>query len=117
MKLPEGSGSIDQAKDKLASAYQAMEMRLLHECKELANSGFADRRLSAAAHQKFEEAFLLLAKALRRGSPNDYTKAPAAGPYPDTFAPRADPEPERNIAERRHIPQLFHTPWRDLDDG
>jgi len=90
MKMPPNSPDVDTGKKNLHSAYQAMELRLLHECSELGKSGFADQRLAAAAYQKFEEAFMLLKKALRLASPNDYGKVPAAGPYPKDFAPRID---------------------------
>jgi hypothetical protein len=97
MRLPGWSSDMDKGKDNLASHYQAYEMRILNECAGLAKSGFADERLAAAAYQKFEEAFLLLRKALRRAEdqldPNDYGKRPSPGPLPDEFAPRVDDNP------------------------
>lgn len=87
MRLPKGCATLEDAKAELASHYQVMEMRLERECADLATSGFADARLCSMAHTKFEEAFLILMKALRRGSPNDYAKQPRVVPDPESFTP------------------------------
>jgi len=90
MQMPPNSPDVDAGKQNLHNAYKSMELRLLHECSELGKSGFADQRLAAAAYQKFEEAFLLLRKALRLSNPSEYAKTPSPGPIPKDFAPRID---------------------------
>jgi hypothetical protein len=90
MQLPGWSADLDKGKENLASHYQALEMRILNECAGLAKSGFADARIAANAYSKFEEAFLLLRKALRikeeMADPNDYGKKPDPNPIkPDDF--------------------------------
>jgi hypothetical protein len=105
--MPPDSPDVDTGRKNLENAYRAMEMRLLHECSELSKSGFGDKRLSAAAYQKFEEAFLLLRKALRLDAGNDYGKVPAPGPFPRDFAPRVDDE-DLYGADFKHIE------WKDI---
>ena len=83
---------MEQGKKQLANHYQALEMRVLNECEGLAKSGFADARLAANAYNKFEEAFLLLRKALRikeeQDDPNEYGKKPSLYPAkPEGFRP------------------------------
>jgi hypothetical protein len=95
MQLPGWSADLDEGKRKLADHYKALEMRVLNECAGLAKSGFADARVSALAYNKFEEAFLLLRKALRIAAesddPNEYGKKPTSDvPVPSEFAQRVD---------------------------
>ena len=96
MRLPGWSADMEQGKEKLAGYYQALEMRVLNECAGLAKSGFADERVAANAYSKFEEAFLLLRKALRikaeLSDPNEYGKKSDPNPLrPESFTPRVDP--------------------------
>lgn len=93
MQLPDHDA--EKGKEKLAQWYASLEKRLLNECAALAKSGFADRRVAAAAYGRFEEAFLLMRKALRLAGetpdPNDYGKVDQPGPLPEEFKPDVEP--------------------------
>jgi len=117
MQLPGWSANLDEGKRKLGEHYKALELRVLNECAGLAKSGFADARLAANAYNKFEEAFLLLRKALRIAAeaddPNNYGKAPTSDvPAPQSFTPRVDP-----IGDYNADGELARQHKLDFDDG
>jgi hypothetical protein len=121
MQLPGWSADLDKGKENLANHYKALELRVLNECAGLAKSGFADARLAANAYNKFEEAFLLLRKALRiaaeNDDPNEYGKKPDSNPIkPDSFTPRTDPIGDYNADGELARPQVKLPPMPD-DDG
>lgn len=116
MELPDNHGDLEQAKLAVASRFRNYESSLMKAIEELANSGFADKRLCAVARTDFERAFLILEKAIRIGAPDEYAKQPGPpGGY--GFTQRVDPAGDRNVAPHKHIE------WRDLpgfggpDDG
>jgi hypothetical protein len=127
MRLPGWSADLEQGKENLANHYKALELRILNECAGLAKSGFADARISANAYAKFEEAFLLLRKALRiaaeNDDPNDYGKKPDPNPIkPAEFTPRVDPVGDYNAdGELKRLgprgDQSFKMPPDPDDDG
>lgn len=76
----------------LAMKHKRMEEVLEQHVAQLAQAGMFDARLLAMTRSKFEEAFLILDKALRHppadGSQRrEYGKVPSATPIPDDFSP------------------------------
>jgi hypothetical protein len=121
MQLPGWSANLDEGKRKLGEHYKALEMRVLNECAGLAKSGFADARLAANAYNKFEEAFLLMRKALRIAAeaddPNEYGKKPTSDvPVPQSFKP----EGAGDFDDKGDLRRASQIEWKDLpkwDDG
>jgi hypothetical protein len=102
MKMPPGSPTLEDAKEKLHRHYNTIEKTLLREVDELANSGFADRRWSAIARTHFEEGVMALHRSLRDfpgDDPNQYGKVPM--PSPGGFEPPlVDDHPNISEAQR-----------------
>jgi hypothetical protein len=89
MKAPPGAHDIESFKMLLQQKNDRMEAILVEHVAQIRNTGFADTRLCAIAHTKFEEGWLLLAKALRinPADPNEYGKVPLDTPIPSDFKP------------------------------
>jgi hypothetical protein len=105
MDFPKNSPDMETGKLRVASRFRNIETMLQADLEEVANSGFADKRLCAMAKSELEKAFLLIEKALRLGAPDDYTKQP----FPEGghgFKQRVDPIPDRNMGQK-------HVEWHD----
>lgn len=89
MKAPPGASDIAAFKMQLALKNQRMEEILNEHVSQIRNTGFADQRLCQMAYSKFEEAWLLLAKALRiDADTREYGKVPLDTPIPSDFTPK-----------------------------
>jgi hypothetical protein len=103
MQMPPKSHTIEEAKANIAERLDAAQRSIENYIDDVANTGFADKRLCAIAKTDIEKAFLILAKALRMGSPNDYAKQP----FPDDASELAPPPAAGDFSEgeapRRHI--------------
>jgi len=83
---------MDAARMNLTIKHKRMEEILEQHVAELAKAGMFDGRLLAMTRSKFEEAFLLLDKALRHppadgSQQREYGKVPSATPIPEDFKP------------------------------
>lgn len=88
MKGPPGAKDIPHFKMLIKQKNVRMEEILNEHVASIKNTGFADQRLCAMAYSKFEEAFLLLDKALRiDASTTEYGKVTEPTPIPQEFAP------------------------------
>jgi hypothetical protein len=89
MKAPPDTPDIPAFKMRLAQKSARMEQILAEYIADIRNVGFADQRLCAMAHSKFEEGWLLLGKALRINpvDPNEYGKVMPDIPIPREFTP------------------------------
>lgn len=89
MKAPPGAHDIPHFKMLIKQKNVRMEEILNDHVGQIRNSGFADQRLCQMAYSKFEEAFLLLDKALRiDADQREYGKIPDPTPIPAEFAPQ-----------------------------
>jgi hypothetical protein len=88
MEAPKGASDIAGFKMLLGQKNDRMEQILAEHVAAIKNTGFADARLCAMAHTKFEEGFLILQKALRiNADPREYGKVPNVEAIPKEFTP------------------------------
>lgn len=89
MKAPPGAHDVESFKMLVQQKNDRMEVILAEHVAQIRNSGFADQRLCSMAFTKFEEGFLILAKALRiNADTREYGKVPLDTPIPSDFNPR-----------------------------
>lgn len=89
MKAPPGARDVESFKMLLQQKNDRMEAILAEHVAAIRNTGFSDARLCAMAHTKFEEGFLILAKALRvNADTREYGKVPNVEEIPKEFTPK-----------------------------